>query len=555
MKIKQRKSKRIPCAHRYRVEKKQRERERKRKRDARRNPIKSRNPNKDLRVPNCAPFKERIMQEAVEVKARIDEEKRLRHMEAKARRQQEKFKEYETIDTDNCRVLVEKAGNTAHSFVQEVNKVIEKSDIIVQVLDARDPMGTRSAEVEKTVLGTGKRLLLLLNKCDLIPADNLKAWLIFLRKEFPTLPFKASTQNQRNQLSQNRGINIQELYEDEVISNKRCLGAQHLMKILGNYCRNKDIKISIKVGVVGFPNVGKSSVINSLKRTKACLTGATPGLTRLAQEVTLDKHVQLIDSPGVIFDKSDSTGAALRNACRVEALADPVTPALEIISRANKEQLMLQYKIKEDYVNGEEFMAHIAKARGFIGRGGIYNQDAAARLIINDWNSGKIKYYTVPPEENKNALISTQIVSTFAKEFELDSDFTDKSVMMNLPQVLPSSTVKMDVSSEEAMEAHAANEKDDEAEQNEKEDFDIEEMEDSSKEKRTRTLVRILANPSKKRKAQEVDDSINDPSYNNLRQNRSLKAAFKKAQKKAKKSDKLSTILSESFDTAFQDLR
>lgn len=57
MKIKQRKSKRIPCAHRYRVEKKQRERERKRKRDARRNPIKSRNPNKDLRVPNCAPFK------------------------------------------------------------------------------------------------------------------------------------------------------------------------------------------------------------------------------------------------------------------------------------------------------------------------------------------------------------------------------------------------------------------------------------------------------------------------------------------------------------------
>lgn len=495
------------------------------------------------------------MQEAVEVKARIDEEKRLRHMEAKARRQQEKFKEYETIDTDNCRVLVEKAGNTAHSFVQEVNKVIEKSDIIVQVLDARDPMGTRSAEVEKTVLGTGKRLLLLLNKCDLIPADNLKAWLIFLRKEFPTLPFKASTQNQRNQLSQNRGINIQELYEDEVISNKRCLGAQHLMKILGNYCRNKDIKISIKVGVVGFPNVGKSSVINSLKRTKACLTGATPGLTRLAQEVTLDKHVQLIDSPGVIFDKSDSTGAALRNACRVEALADPVTPALEIISRANKEQLMLQYKIKEDYVNGEEFMAHIAKARGFIGRGGIYNQDAAARLIINDWNSGKIKYYTVPPEENKNALISTQIVSTFAKEFELDSDFTDKSVMMNLPQVLPSSTVKMDVSSEEAMEAHAANEKDDEAEQNEKEDFDIEEMEDSSKEKRTRTLVRILANPSKKRKAQEVDDSINDPSYNNLRQNRSLKAAFKKAQKKAKKSDKLSTILSESFDTAFQDLR
>lgn len=494
-----------------------------------------------------------MLAEAAEVKSRIDEEKRLRRIEAKAQQQQEKFKERQDVDTSDMRILVEKADNTAHSFVQEFNKVIEKSDVVVQVLDARDPLGTRCEEVEKAVMAAGKRLLLLLNKCDLIPADNLKAWLIYLRKQFPTLPFKASTQNQRNRLSQNRGINIQQLYEDEVLSNKRCLGAQHLMKILGNYCRNKDIKTSIKVGIVGYPNVGKSSVINSLKRTKACLTGATPGLTRQAQEVTLDKHIQLIDSPGVIFDKSDSTGAALRNARRVEALTDPVTPALEIIARANKEQLMLHYKLKENYKDGQEFMAILARARGFVGRGGIYNQDSAARLILNDWNSGKIKYYTVPPEENDvDSTISTQIVSTFAKEFELDFDFTDRSILRNLPKVLPSDAVKLDngnnVDEEmEGGEENAENKLEDE------EMMEEEEEEDHAKEKKSKGgEVKIELKSSLKNRQHNDEDPIDDASYKNLRQNRSLKKEFKKAQRKAKRTNKVSTQLAESFGAALK---
>jgi nuclear GTP-binding protein len=60
----------------------------------------------------------------------------------------------------------------------------------------------------------------------------------------------------------------------------KCIGADLVMKLLANYCRNKDIKTSISVGIVGFPNVGKSSVINSLKRKKSCQTGAIPGLTK-----------------------------------------------------------------------------------------------------------------------------------------------------------------------------------------------------------------------------------------------------------------------------------
>ena len=67
---------------------------------------------------------------------------------------------------------------------------------------------------------------------------------------------------------------------EDLLQSSHCLGADILMKLLGNYCRNKDVKTVIRVGVVGFPNTGKSSIINSLKRSKTCNVGSTPGVTR-----------------------------------------------------------------------------------------------------------------------------------------------------------------------------------------------------------------------------------------------------------------------------------
>lgn len=88
------------------------------------------------------------------------------------------------------------------------------------------------------------------------------------------------------------------------------------------------IKTSITVGVVGLPNVGKSSLINSLKRSHVVNVGATPGLTRSMQEVQLDKNVKLLDCPGVVMVRSGESDAsiALRNCKRIEKLDDPATP-------------------------------------------------------------------------------------------------------------------------------------------------------------------------------------------------------------------------------------
>lgn len=443
--LKTKKSKRMSCRQKYKIAKKVREHNRKVRKEAKKNP-KTGKKQKLIQIPNICPFKEEILQEVAEVKKRQEEE-RLRRREAyKLERDQNKFKTLETlVDDADMRGTVHsimhendvadvdekryKSASTKEQslkqYFKEFKKVVENADVVLEVVDARDPLGTRCAEVERAVRSApgNKRLVLVLNKADLVPRENLNNWVKYFRRQGPVTVFKASTQDQANRFGRRK---FHQTSSEKAMQGSVCVGAELLMSMLGNYCRNKGIKTSIRVGVVGIPNVGKSSVINSLTRGKSCSVGCTPGVTKAMQEVELDSKIKLIDCPGIVFTNAgkneDALPPVLKNAQRVGDVKDPFTIAESVLKRASKEYFCKLYDLT-DYETFEEFFAKKAARMGKFLKKGVPDVVAAARSVINDWNTGKIKYCTQPPEvpERTDVHVSASIVHEEAREFDVDN--------------------------------------------------------------------------------------------------------------------------------------
>ncbi|XP_012271017.1 guanine nucleotide-binding protein-like 3 homolog isoform X1 [Orussus abietinus] len=440
-------SKRMPARKRYKIEKKVREHNRKLRKEAKKHPKKKA---KTIQVPNQCPFKEDILKEVEAMKKQRDEEKEKLREAAREKKREELANglqglvskaeanqvqhEAMAVDTSSniIKTLVQKEECSLKAYYKEFKKVLDAADVILEVVDARDPLGTRCKQVEEAVQAAqgNKRLVLVLNKADLVPRENLDQWLKYLRGSLPAVAFKSSTQDQSKRLGRRKLGKKTE----KMIQGGTCFGAELLLSLLGNYCRNSgNVKTSIRVGVVGLPNVGKSSVINSLKRSKACNVGNTPGITKSMQAVQLDSKIKLLDSPGIIFANpaanSTDESIALKNAVKLETLKDPFTPATAILRRISKEQIMELYDM-HDFSSPEEFFAKKAARMGKFKKGGIPDILAAARGVLADWNSGKIRYYTVPPEE-ASCQLSAEIVSQMAKEFDINSFAAEEKIMLD----------------------------------------------------------------------------------------------------------------------------
>lgn len=438
----------MPARKRYKIEKKVREHNRKLRKEAKKHP---KNKPKIIEVPNQCPFKGDILKEVEAMRKQHEEEKQKQREAARQKKQEELAKtglqglvsaaenkqqqhQQMEIDTPHEKIkdALTKEENSLKTYYKEFKKVLDAADVILEVVDARDPLGTRCKQVEEAVQSAkgNKRLVIVLNKADLVPRENLDQWLKYLRSSLPAVAFKASTQDQAKRLGRRKLGKKTE----KMIQSGTCFGAELLLSLLANYCRNVgNVKTSIRVGVVGLPNVGKSSVINSLKRSRACNVGSTPGVTKTMQAVQLDSKIKLLDSPGIVFanpgDNSDESSVALKNAVKIQSLKDPYTPATAILKRVSKPQIMEMYNITE-YSTPDEFFALKATRMGKFRKGGIPDTIAAARSILEDWNSGKIRYYTVPPEQ-PDCHVSAEIVSQISKEFDIESFAAQEKMMLD----------------------------------------------------------------------------------------------------------------------------
>lgn len=179
---------------------------------------------------------------------------------------------------------------------------------------------------------------------------------------------------------------------------QHCFGKAALFDLLRQLALLHKDKKQISVGFIGYPNVGKSSIINTLKKKQVCKVAPIPGETKVWQYITLLRNIYLIDCPGIVPPTNDSDAEiVIKGVVRAERLADPEMVIPEVLSRVKKEYLQKTYNI-EDWEDWEDFLEKVAQKFGKLLKGGEGDTKQAAVMLINDLQRGKIPYF-VPPEE------------------------------------------------------------------------------------------------------------------------------------------------------------
>ncbi len=253
-----------------------------------------------------------------------------------------------------------------------VKEVIKISDIILEILDARFLRETRNIELEKLIKESGKKIIYVINKADLVNIEDLKA----------------------NEL-------LSELMPHAFVSCKQRKGIRELrnrIKIEVKRLHLKEIKKMerAQIGIIGYPNTGKSSLLNILVGGKPARKSPQAGFTRGIQKVRLSKGILILDTPGVIPEKEYSpTGLPeLKKYAKIGVRTyDKMKNPEFVLAGLMKQYPNVFEKFYGIEANGdsEVLINEIGKKRNFLKKMGLIDSDRTARAILKDWQEGKIR--------------------------------------------------------------------------------------------------------------------------------------------------------------------
>ncbi|KAF6830968.1 nucleolar gtp-binding protein [Colletotrichum plurivorum] len=256
----------------------------------------------------------------------------------------------------------------------ELYRVLDSSDVVIHVLDARDPLGTRCRSVEKYLREEAphKHLIFVLNKTDLVPTTVAARWVRYFSKERPTLAMHSSITNP--------------------------FGKGSLIELLRQYAKLHSERKQIAVGLIGYPNVGKSSIVNTLRKKKVATVAPIPGETKVWQYITLTRKIYMIDCPGIVPPSQTDTpqDLLLRGVVRVENVEHPEQYIPAVLERVKTHHMERTYELK-GWKNHMEFLEMIARKSGRLLRKGEPDVDGVAKMVLNDFMRGKIPWFTPAP--------------------------------------------------------------------------------------------------------------------------------------------------------------
>ena len=267
-----------------------------------------------------------------------------------------------------------------------IEENIKQVDAVCEILDARIPRSSRNPDIDR--LAEGKPRLVILNRCDLADPAATARWRQFFERQ---------------------GIAI---LETDAKSGKGVGGFVPAVRtLLADKLRDYEAKGQagrpLRVMVLGIPNVGKSSFINRVAGRKAAIAGDKPGVTRGRQWISIDRGLDLLDTPGILWPRFDSQEVgemlAITNAIKAEVL-DRETLAANFMLRLRKlypEALRQRYKFEpEAEANGFELLEAAAKKRGFLVSGGEYDLERMAATLLGEYHEGKLGRLTLEmPDE------------------------------------------------------------------------------------------------------------------------------------------------------------
>lgn len=249
-------------------------------------------------------------------------------------------------------------------------------DAVVEITDARIPESSRNPILDELV--KDKPRIMIMNKCDYADDSATNRWKQYYEKQ----GIMVITCDCRSGKGINKFLPAVKVLLKELLERRKKRG------MIGK---------ALRLMVVGIPNVGKSSFINRMAKTKKTKVGDRPGVTRGKQWVSIDKDVELLDMPGILWPKFDDQIAAQKLAF-TGAIKDDVMD-IEALARALGELLLADYPelIKARYkIAGEsDVLTEIAKARGMLVSGGEPDTERAAATLLDEYRGGKIGRITL----------------------------------------------------------------------------------------------------------------------------------------------------------------